>query len=71
MEQLSDVLRMLQVLLGIGLVIFVHEAGHFIAARICKVRVDVFSIGFGPALMRWRRGETTYQLSALPLGGSH
>ena len=69
MEQLTDVFRVLQVLLGIGLVIFVHEAGHFIAARLCRVRVDVFSIGFGPALFRWKRGDTTYQLSALPLGG--
>lgn len=60
---------MLQVVLGIGLVIFVHEAGHFIAARMCGVRVEVFSLGFGPRLFGWRRGDTLYQVALLPLGG--
>ncbi len=64
-----QILRILQVALGIGAVIFVHEMGHFIAARLCGVRVDVFSLGFGPPLLRWRRGDTTYQLAAVPLGG--
>lgn len=61
--------RILQVVLGIGLVIFVHEAGHFFAARMCKVRVHVFSLGFGPRLFGWRRGHTDYQVAAVPLGG--
>jgi len=61
--------RILQVVLGIGLVIFVHEAGHFLAARMCKVRVHVFSLGFGPRLFGWRRGDTDYQIAAVPLGG--
>ena len=60
-------------LLGIGLVlgvmILVHEWGHFVAARIFGVRVDVFSIGFGPRLFGWKRGATDYRVSALPLGG--
>ena len=60
-------------LLGVGLVlgvmILVHEWGHFVMARIFKVRVDVFSIGFGPRLFGWKRGATDYRLSALPLGG--
>ena len=59
----------LQVALGIGAVIFVHELGHFLAARLCGVRVDTFSMGFGPRLLAWRRGPTTYQLALLPLGG--
>ena len=58
-----------QVAIGIGLVIFVHELGHFIAARLCGVRVEVFSLGFGPRLLAWKRGDTTYQLALLPLGG--
>lgn len=58
-----------QVALGIGLVIFVHELGHFLAARLCGVRVEVFSLGFGPRLLSWKRGATTYQLALLPLGG--
>lgn len=58
-----------QVALGIGLVIFVHELGHFLAARACGVRVEIFSLGFGPRVFGWRRGATTYQLALLPLGG--
>ena len=58
-----------QVALGIGLVIFVHELGHFLAARACGVRVEIFSLGFGPRLLGWKRGSTTYQLALLPLGG--
>lgn len=61
--------RILQVVLGIGLVIFVHEFGHYIAARMCKVRVVVFSIGMGPRLFGWKRGDTQYQVAAVPLGG--
>jgi len=49
--------------------ILVHEWGHFIAARLFGVRVDVFSIGFGPRLFGWKRGATDYRVSALPLGG--
>jgi regulator of sigma E protease len=65
----TDIFHALQVIFGIGLVIFVHEWGHFIAARLCGVRVDVFSIGFGPILISRRRGDTLYQLALVPLGG--
>jgi regulator of sigma E protease len=47
----------------------VHELGHFIVAKLCKVRVEVFSIGFGTRLLGFRRGDTDYRLSLLPLGG--
>jgi regulator of sigma E protease len=53
----------------LGVMILVHEWGHFIAARMFGVRVDVFSIGFGPRLFGWKRGATDYRVSALPLGG--
>lgn len=66
---LLSIWRILQVVLGIGLVIFVHEAGHFMAARLCKVRVHVFSLGFGPKLFSKRHGHTEYQVAAVPLGG--
>jgi regulator of sigma E protease len=63
----------IDVIIGMGLVlgilILVHEWGHFIVARLCGVRVDVFSIGFGPRLFGWKRGATDYRVSALPLGG--
>jgi regulator of sigma E protease len=52
-----------------GLVIFVHELGHFIAAKLVGVYAPRFSIGFGPSLIRKRYGETEYILAALPLGG--
>lgn len=55
--------------LVLGVMILVHEWGHFIVARIFGVRVDVFSIGFGPRLFGWKRGATDYRISALPLGG--
>jgi regulator of sigma E protease len=52
-----------------GLVVFVHELGHFIAAKLTGVYAPRFSIGFGPALLKKRVGETEYILAALPLGG--
>jgi regulator of sigma E protease len=55
--------------LVLGVMILVHEWGHFIVARLFDVRVDVFSIGFGPRLFGWKRGATDYRVSALPLGG--
>ena len=56
-------------LIVFGLAVFVHELGHFIAAKAFRVYAPRFSIGFGPALWRKRWGETEYVLAALPLGG--
>jgi len=53
----------------LGVVILVHEWGHYAAARLCGIRVDVFSIGFGPRIWGWKRGNTDYRVSILPLGG--
>jgi regulator of sigma E protease len=60
---------LLGVALVLGLMIMIHEWGHFIVARLFKVRVDVFSIGFGPRLFGWKRGATDWRISALPFGG--
>ncbi len=57
------------IVLVLGVMILVHEWGHFIVARLFGVRVDVFSIGFGPRLFGWKRGATDYRVSLLPLGG--
>lgn len=54
---------------ALGVIIFVHELGHLIAAKLFDVRVDTFSLGFGPRLGGFRRGETDYRISAVPLGG--
>jgi regulator of sigma E protease len=62
-------LAILAPILVFGLVIFVHELGHFLAAKAVGVYAPRFSIGFGPALFRRRRGETEYVLAILPLGG--
>src|SRR5580698_3440178 len=56
------------VFLVLGVMILVHEWGHFVVARLFKVRVDVFSIGFGPRLFGFKRGATDYRISAIPHG---
>ena len=53
----------------IGILVFIHEFGHFIAARFTGVGVDVFSLGFGPKIFKKKYGRTQYCLSAIPLGG--
>src|ERR1044071_5183951 len=65
-QRLTTVLAFLFVL---GVLIFVHELGHFLAARRLGIRVLTFSLGFGPKLLTIRRGETDYCISAVPLGG--
>jgi len=62
-------LAILAPIIVFGLVIFVHELGHFIAAKLTGVYAPRFSIGFGPALWKRRHGETEYVLALLPLGG--
>ncbi len=69
MATLSTVFAILLVALGLGFVIFIHELGHFLLAKWNGVKVEKFSIGFGPTLLGFRRGETEYVLAAVPLGG--
>jgi regulator of sigma E protease len=56
-------------IIGLGVMILVHEWGHFIVARLCGVRVEVFSIGFGNRIFGWKRGDTDYRLAVFPFGG--
>ncbi len=67
----EDYWNVVKVVLGLGLMIFVHELGHFLVAKWCDVHVETFSIGFGPPLPGciFRRGETTYMIALFPLGG--
>src|SRR5437764_2160402 len=56
-------------LLVLGILVFVHEFGHYAVAKLCGVRVEVFSLGFGKRIWGFRRGDTDYRFSILPLGG--
>jgi regulator of sigma E protease len=62
-------ITVLAFLFVLGVLIFVHELGHFLVARFYGVRVLTFSLGFGPKLLKVRRGATEYCISAIPLGG--
>ncbi|MBL7141164.1 MAG: RIP metalloprotease RseP [Planctomycetes bacterium] len=62
-------LYVLEVVAAFGLVIFIHELGHFLAAKWCGVHVRKFAIGFGPPILKWQPGETEYSLRPIPLGG--
>ncbi len=54
----------------LGILVFIHELGHYIAARLNRIHVEAFSIGFGPTLLSWTDGhETVWKICALPLGG--
>jgi len=61
--------NVLLVIIGVGLLIFIHELGHFLVAKKCGIRVYAFSMGFGPAIFKKTVGETEYRLSIIPLGG--
>ena len=52
-----------------GLIVFIHELGHFITAKISGMQVDEFAIGFGPAIFKVQKGETLYSIRIIPLGG--
>ena len=67
---MSDIAQnTLAFILGLGFLIFIHEAGHFFVAKLFKVRVLVFSFGFGKRLFGFRHGDTDYRVSIFPLGG--
>ncbi len=66
---LDTTLAILQFVVGLGLVVFVHELGHFLVAKWVGIKVERFALGFGPRLLRYRPGETEYCFCAIPLGG--
>jgi regulator of sigma E protease len=59
----------IELLIVLGIMVLVHEFGHFAVAKLCGIRVEVFSIGFGKRLFGFKRGDTEYQIAAIPLGG--
>ena len=66
---LSFGFKMTAFLIGLAALIFVHELGHFLIARKCGVKVEKFSIGFGPKIIGFKSGCTEYLIAAIPLGG--
>src|SRR5438445_13163721 len=62
-------LSIILTVLGLGLLIAAHEAGHLLLARLMGMRVETYSLGFGPRLAGFKHGDTDYRLSALPFGG--
>ena len=70
MEWISDLLTTVAIFAAALLIlVFVHELGHFLAARAFRMRVDKFSIGFPPKIIGFKAGETEYSIGATPLGG--
>ena len=65
----SFILYPLSFIVVLGVMIVVHEFGHYAVAKLLGVRVEVFSVGFGKRLLGFRRGETDYRIAAIPLGG--
>src|SRR5690606_25114058 len=62
-------MKVLAFVVLLGVLIFVHELGHFLVAKAFRIKVLRFSLGFGPRILGFRRGETDYRISLLPLGG--
>lgn len=59
----------LKIIFLLGFLIFIHEGGHFLVAKLCKVKVNEFAIGFGPTILKKQTKETKYALRLIPLGG--
>jgi regulator of sigma E protease len=57
------------IVFNLGILIFIHELGHFVASRLSGVTVERFSMGFGPRILKFTRGATEYALSVIPFGG--
>ncbi len=67
---MHTIMTIVALLIVLGVVVFIHELGHFLAARWAGVRVDAFSIGFGPAIIKWHdKYGTVWKIACLPLGG--
>lgn len=66
---LGFILSAIKIIFLLGFLIFIHEGGHFLVAKLCKVKVNQFAIGFGPEIISKQKGETKYALRAIPLGG--
>jgi len=66
---INFIINALKIIVLLGILVFIHEGGHFIVAKLCKVKVNEFALGFGPTLFSKQKGETKYALHLIPLGG--
>lgn len=66
---ITFIISVLKIVGLLGFLIFIHEGGHFIVAKLCKVKVNEFAIGFGPTILKKQGKETKYALRLIPLGG--
>lgn len=66
---INFLIQLIPTFITLGILIFIHELGHFLACRFAGVGVDKFSIGFGPELISWQGKETRYSISLIPFGG--
>lgn len=64
-----SIMTIIYIVIALGALIFIHELGHFLVARLFGVGVEKFSLGFGPRIFGWKSGITDYRVSAIPLGG--
>lgn len=65
----SFLISAIKIIFLLGFLIFIHESGHFLVAKVCKIKVKEFAIGFGPTVWRRQGKETKYALRLIPLGG--
>ena len=66
---ISFLINAVKVIFLLGFLVFIHEGGHFLVAKLCKVKVNEFAIGFGPTIWKVKKGDTKYALRLIPLGG--
>ena len=66
---ITFIINALKIIFVLGFLVFIHEGGHFLVAKLCKVRVNEFAIGFGPTIWKKQGKETKYALRLFPLGG--
>ena len=66
---ISVIITILKIAFILGFLVFIHEGGHFLVAKLCKIKVNEFAIGFGPTIWKKQGKETKYALRLIPLGG--
>ncbi len=66
---ITFLINAIKIIIMLGFLVFIHEGGHFLVAKLCKVKVNEFALGFGPTIFTKEKGGTKYALRLIPLGG--